>query len=68
MKKKLIVEGMSCNHCINHLTTALQEDVEGVDVLEVDLGYAVVDMNEDVSNESLREVIEDLGFELVEIK
>ena len=23
MEKKLLIEGMSCNHCVNHLTTAL---------------------------------------------
>lgn len=30
MKKKLLIEGMSCNHCVNHVKTALTEDVEGV--------------------------------------
>lgn len=66
MKKKLLVEGMSCGHCINHLKTALTEDIEGVEVLDVDLENkcASVDMKEDVSTEKLKEVIAELGFEL----
>ena len=66
MKKKLLVEGMSCGHCVNHLKTALTEDIQGVQVLEVSLEgkYAVVDMQDSVTEEALRAVIEDLGYEL----
>ena len=66
MKKKLLVEGMSCGHCVNHLKTALTEDIQGVEVLEVSLEgiYAVVDMQDSVTDEALRAVIEDLGYEL----
>ena len=39
MKKKLLVEGMSCGHCVNHLKTALTEDIQGVEVLEVNLKF-----------------------------
>ena len=66
MKKKLLVEGMSCGHCVNHLKTALTDDIQGVEVLEVSLEgkYAVVDMQDSVTEEALRAVIEDLGYEL----
>ncbi|RDY29620.1 copper chaperone [Romboutsia weinsteinii] len=66
MKKKLLIDGMSCGHCVNHLTTALTEDIEGVEVIEVNLEgkYALVNMSENVSESKLQEVIEDLGFEL----
>jgi copper chaperone len=66
MKKKLLIEGMSCGHCVNHVTTALTEDIEGVKVLEVSLEdkCALVDMDESVQENKLSEVIEDLGFEL----
>ena len=30
MEKKLLIEGMSCNHCVNHLKTALTEDIKGI--------------------------------------
>mgnify|MGYP000736248253 FL=1 len=46
MKKKLLIDGMSCNHCVNHLNTALTEDIKGVEVIEISLEnkYAIVDM------------------------
>ena len=37
MEKKLLIEGMSCNHCVNHVKTALTEDIKGIDVKEVNL-------------------------------
>ena len=70
MEKKLLIEGMSCNHCVNHLTTALTEDIEGVGVKEVNLEnkYAIIEMNEDVSIEKLKDLIYELDFELVGIE
>ncbi|WP_042275741.1 heavy-metal-associated domain-containing protein [[Clostridium] dakarense] len=66
MKKKLLVDGMTCGHCVNHLKTALTEDIEGVKVIEVSLEdkCAIVDMNENVSKSALKEVIEEVGYEL----
>lgn len=70
MKKKLLVNGMSCGHCVNHLKTALTEDIEGVEVIDVSLEdkCAIVDMQDNVSEEGLRLIIEDLGYELVGIE
>ena len=70
MEKKLLIEGMSCNHCVNHLKTALTEDIEGIKVKEVNLEhkYAIVEMNEDVSIEQLNYLISELDFELVGIE
>lgn len=69
MIKKLLIEGMSCNHCINHLKTALTEDIEGVKVLEVNLDdkYAIVDMKDGIDLNQLKQVIESLDFELKDI-
>ena len=66
MKKKLLIEGMSCGHCVNHVKTALTEDIQGVEFLEVSLDekYALVDVNENVTDADLKLVIEDLDFEL----
>ncbi|MBO3445688.1 heavy metal-associated domain-containing protein [Clostridium sp. CCUG 7971] len=66
MKKKLLIDGMSCGHCVNHLKTALTEDIEGVKVIEVSLEdkCAIVDMNENISENTLKEVIEEVGYEL----
>ena len=66
MEKKLLIEGMSCNHCVNHVKTALTEDIEGVEVKEVSLDgkYALVDIADGVTEDAIQAVIEDLGFEL----
>ena len=69
MRKKLIIEGMSCNHCINHLNTALSEDIDGIKVIEISLEgkIAIVDIDENVDLNKLSELIEELGFNLKNI-
>ncbi|MGL4911361.1 MAG: heavy-metal-associated domain-containing protein [Romboutsia sp.] len=70
MQRKLLIEGMSCGHCVNHLKTALTEDIEGIEVIEVNLEgkYTIVNMQESVNKEELKSIIEELGFELKEIQ
>ena len=64
---KLILEidGMSCSNCVRHVEAALL-DVDGVDVLEVDVGRAVVDT--EVDEDTLRDALEEVGYELVSIE
>ena len=70
MEKKLLIEGMSCNHCVNHVKTALTEDIKGIDVKEINLDgkYALVDMADGVNEDELKALIADLGFELKAIQ
>ena len=70
MEKKLLIEGMSCNHCVNHVKTALTEDIKGIDVKEVNLDgkYALVDKADGVNEDELKALIADLGFELKAIQ
>ena len=70
MEKKLLIEGMSCDHCVNHVKTALTEDIKGIDVKEVNLDgkYALVDMADGVNEDELKALIADLGFELKAIQ
>ena len=67
MKKRLMVEGM---HCVNGLNDVLTEDLEGVKVLEISLEgkYADIDVDDKVSDDQLKAAVEELGFELKEIK
>ncbi|HAT4309315.1 TPA: heavy-metal-associated domain-containing protein [Clostridium perfringens] len=64
---KLILEidGMSCSNCVRHVEAALL-DVDGVDVLEVEVGKAVVDT--EVDEDTLRDALEEVGYELVSIE
>ncbi|MDU5492475.1 MAG: heavy metal-associated domain-containing protein [Clostridium perfringens] len=64
---KLILEidGMACSNCVRHVEAALL-DVDGVDVLEVEVGRAVVDT--EVDEDTLRDALEEVGYELVSIE
>ncbi|MGP4081455.1 copper chaperone CopZ [Pseudalkalibacillus sp. R45] len=66
MEKTLDVKGMTCNHCKQAVTNALQE-LEGVTRVEVDLdkGKAHVDYAEGkVTEEQMKEAIEDQGYDV----
>ena len=66
MRKKLLVDGMSCMNCVRHLKEALQEDIKGVEVIDVSLENkcALVEVNDNVSDDMIKAVIDDLGYEL----
>lgn len=63
MKKLIKVQGMSCRHCVMHVTQALKE-VPGVTEVVVSLedGTATVDMNAPVTDEALAAAITDVGY------
>ncbi|MBQ7883818.1 MAG: heavy-metal-associated domain-containing protein [Phascolarctobacterium sp.] len=68
MVKQIRIDGMHCMHCVGAVKTAL-ENLAGVTKVEVSLdeARALVEA-EAISDEALREVIEDIGFDVVEIK
>jgi len=70
MSKKLLIEGMKCIHCKQNLKDALTEDINGVEVLDISIeeGYALVNMNEDVHINDIKNIVEDLGFKLIDVK
>lgn len=70
MKRKLSIEGMKCNHCVGNVKDVLTEDITGIEVLEVSLEgkYAIVDMQDSVDIDKVRELIEDLGFQLISVE
>jgi copper ion binding protein len=63
MKKLIKVQGMSCKHCVMHVTEALKE-VPGVTDVVVSLedGTAIVDTNAPVTSEALAAAITDVGY------
>ncbi len=68
MKKILKIEGMMCQHCVAHVTKALQ-GVEGVTAVEVNLKKktATVETEEGVANETLVSAVADAGYEVKKI-
>ncbi len=66
MKKKIAIEGMSCEHCVAHVKEALEGlGASGVDV-SLDGGYAVCDT--DKSDAELKSAIEDEGYNVTGIQ
>ncbi|EKQ57415.1 MULTISPECIES: cation transporter [unclassified Clostridium] len=67
MKKKILIEGMSCEHCVAHVKNAL-EGIDGVSSVEVSLGGKYATAETDVDNEILKEAIEEEGYDVVKIE
>ena len=69
VKKEILVEGMSCGHCVKRIENALKEleEVESVLVSLEDKKAEIV-LKEQVSDDKLKEVIEDAGYDVIEIK
>ena len=68
MKKTLKIEGMMCQHCVAHVTKALQ-GVAGVASVEVQLKKktAVVELSEIVDDTLLIEAVTEAGYEVKKI-
>ena len=67
MKKVIKIEGMHCGGCVKRVDAALNA-IDGVSAtVDLATGSAVVELTKEVSNEVLREAVEDLGFDVVEI-
>lgn len=67
MLKKYRVEGMSCNHCVNHVKNALL-DVTGVEDVKVNLQEksALVKTADEIAFPLLEEAVKEAGYQLYE--
>ena len=68
MTKKLLIEGMTCAHCVKHVEEALNE-LDGVISAKANLEEknAHVKLDQDISDNMFKEAIEEVGYELIEI-
>ncbi len=67
MKKKILIEGMSCGHCVNHVYEALDE-IRATDIkINLEEGNAVAEVG-DITDEAIKVAIEDAGYDVVEIE
>lgn len=68
MKKKILLEGMSCKHCVNHVTEALKE-IGATDVeVNLDKKLATAEVREDITDEVIKAAIEEVGYEVISIE
>lgn len=68
MKKEILIEGMTCNHCKMRVEKALGE-IEGVNNVSVDLEAkkATLEIVSEVGDAVLKEAVEDAGYDVTAI-
>lgn len=68
-KLTIKVNGMHCEGCEKRIKNAL-EDIRGVKEVEADYkkGIVIIDAKSKIDNKVIEEAIEDLGFEVKDIK
>ena len=64
MKLNLKIDGMGCEHCIKSVREAL-EGINGVKVLDVKIGSAEVEAENDRVLNEIKEKLDDAGYDLV---
>ena len=69
MEKTLKIDGMMCGHCEMHVKKAL-EALDGVTNAEVShkAGTAVVTMEKEITNDVLKQAVEDQGYKVTDIQ
>jgi Cu+-exporting ATPase len=68
MKKEILIEGMSCMHCVKHVTDALN-GISGVTDVSVNLESKMATFNalDNVKDETLKTTIEEAGYKVIKI-
>lgn len=69
MKKELIIEGMSCHHCEMRVEKALTslKEVKKAKANHLDKN-CIVDLKNDVSEDILKDIVKEAGYNLIEVK
>ena len=66
MEKKVVIEGMMCQHCRAHVEKALNA-IDGV-TAAVDLDSRTAIVTGDVSDDAIRAAVEEAGYQVVSIR
>lgn len=69
MKIKVLIEGMSCGNCANHVTEALGE-LKGVSNVEVKLEekFALIEAKNSIAEDIIKSAIDEAGYEVVGVE
>ena len=63
MKRIVKINGMTCEHCVKSVTSALNS-LEGISSVEVSLADNTAVIDGDASDQSIKDLIDDIGFEV----
>lgn len=64
MKLNLKIDGMGCEHCVKSVREAL-EGIKGIKILDVKIGSAEIEAENDSVLNEIREKLDDAGYDLV---
>jgi copper ion binding protein len=69
MRKAISIEGMSCEHCVKHVTNALNE-LSGVENVDVNLsaGRAIIDYRGEIKDSDIKSAIDEAGYDVLTIE
>ena len=68
VKKVIKIEGMMCNHCVSHVTDALNTlDVTDV-IVNLESNTATIEMKEEIADEILQNTIKEAGYTVISIE
>lgn len=65
MKRLIKIDGMGCQNCVAHVKEALK-NLDGVNLLDVKIGEASVDIPEGYDFKKIIEALDDAGYEVEE--
>ena len=67
-QKTLTISGMSCGHCSARVEKTLN-NIDGVEAkVNLETNQAILTLSKDVSNETLKTSVDNIGYEIVDIK
>ena len=64
---KITIEGMMCQHCVQHVTNALNE-LDGITDVTVDLEEGTATVQGKASIEAIRTVIDEAGYNVISVE
>ncbi len=69
MRKKVLIEGMSCQNCVKHVGEALNE-IDGISNVEVKLEdkAALLDADNNDLDQAIKFALDEAGYEVVGIE
>lgn len=68
LKKTAVVEGMTCQHCVNRVMEAVNSIDGASGNVNLKKGTVVISMQEPMDDEIFRNAIEKAGYTVIEIK
>ena len=67
-EKTLLIKGMSCGHCTARVEKALNKIDGVVAVVDLDSNSAKLTLTKDVSDETLKTAVDNVGYEVVGVQ